>query len=129
MINDVGIIGGGYIGTVIGAVLAKRGAHITIVENNQKHLTNLISGTVEFNEPNLNTLIKAQIEENHLAFTTHISSLEGFPYILITVGTPLSAIFDIELNDIKNVMNELSKFKNTNSTVIIKSTKIGRAHV
>ena len=85
----VAVIGIGYVGLVQAAVLADVGNLVTCVDINAERITNLQNGIVSIYEPDLEALVKKNVADQHLHFTTDIqAALTTCEIIFIAVGTP-----------------------------------------
>jgi len=119
---NISIIGLGYIGTVIGAVLSSRGNKVTAIDIDEEAINLLNKGITNFPEPALGSLVNSSVEAGLLSGKTDYSSLSESEVILITVGTPLSENFDADLSAIRSVFSSLSKNIKDGQIVMIKST-------
>ena len=99
---NISIIGLGYIGTVIGAVLSSRGNKVTAIDIDEEAINLLNKGITNFPEPALGSLVNSSVEAGLLSGKTDYSSLSESEVILITVGTPLSENFDADLSAIRS---------------------------
>ena len=85
------VIGTGYVGLVVGTCLAEMGNNVTCVDNDLKKLSKLEKGIVPIYEPGLDELIKVNVREKRLQFTSDLkSAVEKALVCFIAVGTPQS---------------------------------------
>lgn len=117
----IGIIGLGYIGSVISTELALRGHKVLAVESNQERVRKVSSGIVDIPEPGLGKLMLEQIKLGNLQIVNSFSELNSVETILICVGTPL---FEgkADLSQLETVVNLLSESLDSQKLIIIKST-------
>ena len=59
---SVGIVGFGYIGSCIGAVLADKGLNVVGIDTNAEIVKQIKQGNVSINEPDLKELIKKGVK-------------------------------------------------------------------
>ncbi len=118
----VAVIGFGYIGSVISAVLCKEGLEVLAVEKNKKVVEDLNQGLSNIPEPGLASLIKESIEKGALSGTSDYRNVHNCDVILVTVGTPLNEKYDADLTALKEVFKELSSVCSDGQTIMIKST-------
>jgi UDP-N-acetyl-D-mannosaminuronic acid dehydrogenase len=116
------IIGFGYIGAVISAVLSNAGNKIVAIDNNSKSIEELNLGCCQVPEPSLKALVKRGVETGNLSGSLEFDSVINSDVILVTVGTPLSDKFNADLSAIRNVFYELAKFVQPGQIIMIKST-------
>ena len=119
---NISIIGLGYIGTVIGAVLSSQGNNVTAIDVDEDAINLLNKGITNIPEPTLRSLVNSSVEAGLLSGRTDYSCLSESEVILITVGTPLSENFDADLSDIRSVFSSLSKNIKDGQVIMVKST-------
>ena len=77
MINNskkkIVVVGGGYIGAVLSAVIAEKGAEVTVVDINQRIIDCYKKGISPVEEPGLNALIKKGVIAGNLKATNEYS--------------------------------------------------------
>ena len=66
------VIGTGYVGLVAGTCLAEMGNDVICVDNNLEKLSQLENGIVPIYEPGLEELIKVNVSEGRLYFTSNL---------------------------------------------------------
>src|SRR5579863_1081730 len=120
----VGIVGFGYIGSVIGACLAEKGCDVLGVEIDPHtvELTNL--GKTEHFEPLMSDLIARNAAAGRLKATGDFARLKEVDHIVVTVGTPLNAEFQADLRFINAAADSIAKALRPDHTVVLKSTVI-----
>ena len=119
---NISIIGFGYIGTVIGAVLADLGHTINAVDSNHSNIDSLNQGKSSIPEPELNHLIEKGVRRGLISGSSEYRSICDSHAILVTVGTPLSENFDADLSAIRNVFENLARYVRPGQIIMIKST-------
>ena len=117
----VGIVGFGYIGSVLAAELAQRSCKILAYESNEEMRSKLEIGEIEISEPGLSELLQPHIKNKNISFCEDISELDNAEVILICVGTPLvDGLAD--LSNLTNVFESLSQILTTEKLIMVKST-------
>ncbi len=119
---SVGIVGFGYIGSCMGAVLADKGINVTGIDTNSEIIEEISKGTISINEPGLKELIKKTVDAGKLKVSSDFSALEDVDIIIITVGTPLSENYDPDMSHIISASESVSKYLKKGHLVILKST-------
>jgi len=85
----IAMIGTGYVGLVSGACLADFGHHVICVDKQAAKIATLSRGEIPIYEPGLNDLVRKNIEEARLTFTTEVAeAVRGAEAVFIAVGTP-----------------------------------------
>lgn len=118
----ISVVGFGYIGTVIGAVLSDIGHKVSAIDNNQGCIDDLNSGVCSVPEPLLRDMIASSVSSGLLTGSTSFDSIGDSDVILVTVGTPLSESFDADLSAIRDVFEKLAKQVKDGQIIMLKST-------
>jgi len=85
----VTMIGTGYVGLVSGACIADFGHQVTCVDMDSTKISTLNAGEIPIFEPGLGDIVRSNLEEGRLAFTTALrESVRDADAVFIAVGTP-----------------------------------------
>lgn len=120
--DQVAIVGFGYIGCTIGAVLASRGYNVIGIDKSQRIIDAIDKGDSPFAEPGLGDLIQAGKAAGRLRATNNLEAVRNCDVVLIAVGTPLSEDGTADLSDIKATCESIAPFLRDGQLVVFKST-------
>jgi len=85
----VAMIGTGYVGLVSGACLADFGHHVICVDKDAGKIEALKRDEIPIYEPGLQDLVRKNVQEGRLGFTTELSEpVRAADVVFIAVGTP-----------------------------------------
>lgn len=85
----IAVIGTGYVGLVVGTCFAETGNTIVCADVDQSKIDTLNNGGIPIYEPGLAELIKRNVEEDRLSFTTDVAAaIKECEVVFIAVGTP-----------------------------------------
>lgn len=119
----ISIIGTGYVGLVTGGVFADFGNKVTCIDIDSSKIKSLREAKIPFYEPGLEELVKRNIKERRLSFTTSYSeSIPNSEAIFICVGTPKKQNGEADLKYVEDAIKETLKHINAQVLVVIKST-------
>ncbi|MBI2453273.1 UDP-glucose/GDP-mannose dehydrogenase family protein [Candidatus Peregrinibacteria bacterium] len=120
---NISVIGTGYVGLVTGTCLAELGHNVFCVDIDEKKILKLKKGESPIYEPGLEELIKRNIKEKRLSFTTNIQDgIEKSEIIFSAVGTPPGKNHEADLKYVKQVAYDFGRFTNDYKIFVIKST-------
>lgn len=119
----IAIIGTGYVGLVTGACFAEFGVFVTCVDKDQEKIEKLKKGIIPFYEPGLDDIVKRNLKEDRLKFTTQIDeAVNEALVIFIAVGTPPRGDGSANLEYVKEVAKEIAKNMTSYKVIVTKST-------
>lgn len=117
------VVGTGYVGLVTGTCLAEMGNDVICVDNNLEKVESLRRGEVPIYEPGLDELIKVNVAENRLTFTTDLdSAVKESLVCFIAVGTPQGDDGSADLSAVFAVAEQVAKSLNGYKVIVNKST-------
>ena len=122
MRSGIAVVGFGYIGTVIGAVLADRGWPVTGIDVRQNVVGEINLGKTTVPEPGLGELVSNNVRVGRLRATTDFGVLADNDFVIVTVGTPLGPDYEPIVDDIKDAARAVGEHLRTGHLVILKST-------
>ena len=117
------VIGTGYVGLVAGACLADMGNSVICVDNNAEKISQLQKCIIPIYEPGLEELVKANITQKRLFFSTDLAdAVRKSEVCFIAVGTPQDGDGSCDLQYVLKVAEEIAKAMNSYKVVVDKST-------
>lgn len=117
------VIGTGYVGLVAGTCLADMGNEVICIDNNAEKVETLQKGFVPIYEPGLEELIKANVNEGRLFFSTDLkTAVEKSEVCFIAVGTSQGEDGSCDLQYVLNVARDIAKYMNGYKVIVDKST-------
>lgn len=122
-VMNICIIGTGYVGLVTGACFAEFGVNVTCVDKDRKKIESLKRGEMLFFEPGLDDLVKRNIEQGRLSFTTDINeAVSKSLVIFIAVGTPPRGDGSADLSYVEEVAKQIASSMKDYKVIVTKST-------
>ena len=120
---NICVIGTGYVGLVAGACLADMGNNVICIDNNEDKISQLKNGIIPIYEPSLEELVKSNVLENRLFFSTDLkSAVEKSLVCFIAVGTPQGEDGSADLQYVYDVAKSIAKSMNEYRVIVDKST-------
>ncbi len=117
------VIGTGYVGLVAGTCLAEMGNNVICVDKDTNKLAKLEQGIIPIYEPGLEELIKANVAEGRLSFTSDLDmAVKKSLVCFIAVGTPQGEDGSADLQYVYDVAESIGKAINGYKVIIDKST-------
>ncbi|MEJ2684868.1 MAG: UDP-glucose/GDP-mannose dehydrogenase family protein [Candidatus Sulfobium sp.] len=119
----IGIIGTGYVGLVTGACFAEFGIFVTCVDKDAGKVRALRTGQIQFYEPGLEDLVKRNIKNGNLKFSTRVrDAVDSSLVIFIAVGTPPRGDGSADMRHIDEVVDEIARNISGYKVIVMKST-------
>ncbi len=119
----IAVVGTGYVGLVAGTCFADAGNDVICVDNDHKKIDMLNSGQVPIYEPGLEEMVRRNVEQDRLKFTTDIKdAVEKSHIIFIAVGTPPKEDGSADLQHVLAVAKDIGTHMNGFKIIVNKST-------
>src|ERR1700690_561726 len=119
----IGVIGTGYVGLVTGACFAEFGISVTCIDKDPDKIRALKKGNVTFYEPGLEALVKKNIKNGRLKFSTKTSdAVDSSLVIFIAVGTPPRGDGSADVRHVEEVAAEVAGAIKGYKVIVMKST-------
>ena len=120
---NISVVGSGYVGLVTGTCFAEFGLTVTCADKVKGKISMLQKGELPIYEPGLEELVKKNMREGRLIFTSDIAeAVRGALAIFIAVGTPSSEDGTADLSYVDEVAREIAHNMNGYKVIITKST-------
>ena len=117
------VIGTGYVGLVSGTCFAEMGNTVTCVDIDTTKIENLKKGIIPIYEPGLEQMVKRNVENKTLHFSTDFAkSLEKTNIAFIAVGTPMSEDGAADLQYVLQVASDIGDYMQQRLVIVDKST-------
>ena len=119
----IAMIGTGYVGLVSGTCFAESGNDVICVDKDEKKIENLKNGIIPIYEPGLEGLVKRNVEEERLSFTTSLEDAVAKSLLLfIAVGTPPGEDGSADLQHVLAVAKGIGRCMTEYKIIVDKST-------
>jgi UDPglucose 6-dehydrogenase len=119
----VAVIGTGYVGLVSGACMAELGHRVTCLDVDAGKIERLKNGDIPIFEPGLEELVRRNVENGRLTFTTsYAEAIPGAEVISIAVGTPSAADGTADMRFVDAASQEIGRHLSGYVVVATKST-------
>jgi UDPglucose 6-dehydrogenase len=119
----ISIYGTGYVGLVTGACLAEVGNDVLCMDIDQAKIDRLKSGEIPIFEPDLEPMVKRNVDAGRLQFTTNSEeAVRHGLFQFVAVGTPPDEDGSADLTHVLNVGRSIAQHLDDYRIVVDKST-------
>ncbi len=124
---NIAVVGTGYVGLVSGTCFAESGNEVICVDIDAARIEQLTEGHVPIYEPGLEELVRRNIKEGRLSFSTELKSAVSSAMVsFIAVGTPMSQNGAADLRGVMRAAEEIAKEVAGYHIIAIKEHRAGR---
>ena len=117
------VVGTGYVGLVGAASLAEVGNHVLGLDVNAEKIRILKEGGIPIHEPGLLEIVRRNVENGRLSFTTNIEEAVHFGEVqFIAVGTPPDEDGSADLQYVTEAARNIGRFMTSAKVIVDKST-------
>ena len=119
----IAVVGTGYVGLVLGACLSENGNTVACVDKDESKVATLTAGKMTIYEPGLEEIVRRNVAEERLKFTTDLrTSVKASDIVFIAVGTPQGEDGSADLRHVLDVARAIGQAINKYTVVVDKST-------
>lgn len=119
----IAVVGTGYVGLVTGTCLADAGQDVTCVDIDEEKIRKLAKGIIPIYEPDLEEMVKRNIEAKRLSFTISLKEiLPESDVVFIAVGTPSAEDGKADMSYVYAVAKEIAANIKDYKVIVNKST-------
>ncbi len=119
----IAVVGTGYVGLVSGTCFAEMGVDVTCVDIDKNKIKKLQSGIIPIYEPGLEDMVKRNMKENRLHFTTNLSEvINDVELVFSAVGTPPDEDGSADLQYVLSVAKQFGQTITKYNVLVTKST-------
>jgi UDPglucose 6-dehydrogenase len=120
---NIAVVGTGYVGLVSGTCFAESGNEVICVDIDRDRIERLNAGKVPIYEPGLEELVRRNVKEHRLTFTTDLTSAISQSMVsFIAVGTPMSASGAADLSGVLSAAEAIARAATGYHIIAVKST-------
>ncbi|MCY3000449.1 MAG: UDP-glucose/GDP-mannose dehydrogenase family protein [Planctomycetota bacterium] len=119
----IAVIGTGYVGLVAGTCFAESGNNVVCLDIDERKIARLKAGEVPIYEPGLEELLKRNVHDGRLHFTTNYA--EAIPkaqVVFIAVGTPPGEDGSADLKYVLSAAKSIAQHMTGYTVIVDKST-------
>jgi UDPglucose 6-dehydrogenase len=121
--QEIVIIGVGYVGLVTGTCLAEMGNRVYCLDKNQEKIEMLLQGNIPIYEPGLEEMVRRNLKAGRLRFTSDYSeALKEATICFIAVDTPIAFDGSCDLRSIDAAAWQIGQTMSGDLLVVNKST-------
>jgi UDPglucose 6-dehydrogenase len=119
----IAVIGTGYVGLVAGTCFAESGNNVICVDIDERKVNDLKAGKIPIYEPGLEEMVKHNVQEERLSFTTNTAeAVKASEVVFIAVGTPPGEDGSADLKYVLAVARDVGNAANGPKIIVDKST-------
>ncbi len=106
---NIAVVGTGYVGLVSGTCFAESGNEVVCVDIDAARIEQLKAGQVPIYEPGLEELVRRNVKEGRLSFSTELrGAINASMVSFIAVGTPMSKSGAADLSGVMRAAEEIA---------------------
>jgi len=119
----IAVVGTGYVGLVAGACFAESGNTVTCLDIDEAKIQKLRDGIVPIYEPGLEELLRRNVQDGRLSFTTdYAAAISGAKAVFIAVGTPPGKDGSADLTYVLEAARSIGRHLTGYAVIVNKST-------
>jgi UDP-N-acetyl-D-mannosaminuronic acid dehydrogenase len=119
---DVSVIGLGRVGLPLARSFADRGLRVVGVDRDQERLEALRDGRMPFHEHGAEEILARVVASGRLTLSDAVVDAADASHIVLTVGTPSFSHIEIDVSEIRSVLDALLPVLQPGHSVVLRST-------
>lgn len=120
---NIAVVGTGYVGLVSGACFAEMGVTVSCVDVDKAKVEALKAGNIPIYEPGLEEIVRRNVAEGRLRFTTDLAEvIDDAEIVFSAVGTPPDEDGSADLRYVLEVARTFGRHINRYTLLVTKST-------
>jgi len=120
------VIGAGYVGLVAGTCFAETGNDVICMDVDENKIAGLQKGKLPIYEPGLQELIRRNVQEERLRFTTDLPwAVQNSLIVSIAVGTPQGDGGSSDLSSVMEAVQAIAEAMDDYKIIVTKSILLG----
>lgn len=121
-VTDVAVIGLGRVGLPLALSFADRGLNVLGIDNDADRLGAIAAGRMPFKETGGDELIERVHAAGRLRTSDQVTDAAEADAIVLTLGTPSFSHIEIDMSDIRSVLDDLLPLLRPGQTIVLRST-------
>jgi UDP-N-acetyl-D-mannosaminuronic acid dehydrogenase len=122
MEQSVAVVGLGRVGLPLALSFAKRGLQVIGVEREESVLRSLAAGEMPFHETGTQELLDEVLRDGRFERTRTVSEAARADQIVLTLGTPAHVHIEIDVSQIRGVIDDLLPVLREGHSLVLRST-------
>jgi UDP-N-acetyl-D-mannosaminuronic acid dehydrogenase len=122
MPHDVAVIGLGRVGLPLAIAFADRGLSVLGVDKDAERLETVRAGRMPFKEPGTEEPLARVLAEGRLELSERAADAAESDAIVLTLGTPTFSHIEIDMSDIRTVLDALLPHLRAGQLLVLRST-------
>jgi UDP-N-acetyl-D-mannosaminuronic acid dehydrogenase len=119
---DVSIVGLGRVGLPLAACFADHGLRVLGIDKDPERLEAVAAGRMPFSEPGADEVLGRAFQAGRIAVSDRVSDAAQSKHIVITLGTPSFSHIEIDIRDLRSVLDDLMPALHEGHSLILRST-------
>lgn len=120
--RDVSVIGLGRVGLPLALCFADAGMRVIGVDKDLDRLAALRAGRMPFKEPGTQELLNRVLQSGRLELSDRAPEAAGAEAIVLTLGTPTFSHIEIDMGEIRSVLDDLLPVLREEHLLVLRST-------
>jgi UDP-N-acetyl-D-mannosaminuronic acid dehydrogenase len=122
MSHDVAVIGLGRVGLPLAITFADHGLSVLGIDKDAELLGTLKAGRMPFKEPDTQDPLARVVASQHLELSERAADAAQAEAIVLTLGTPSFSHIEIDMSDIRTVLDALLPYLREGHLLVLRST-------